>query len=253
MMRIFLNLYVLVFVFSTEATALSASWHDCKARGWSWYEEELDEELEEPVYQSPSKVLEKEKGILEEKMARALLDPSPQNVSQYIEEQNKWVNQSSLFANAWMKALLEHPEYDPRVQNPISQYGSQIRKELQRKEKELLLESLAKTHGIFFFFEGASPYSQAMSKVLKVFSMRYGWEIFPVSIDGQGTQDFLTPEINNGMAESLQIQQLPAVFAANPISKELIPLSFGLTSLDVLERNVQMQFSSDQEVSYVDH
>ncbi|MBB63449.1 MAG: type-F conjugative transfer system pilin assembly protein TraF [Waddliaceae bacterium] len=250
----FLNilLTVIIFIYTSE---LQASWHDQKARGWSWYEKieegEEEEENQEEKIQSPSQILKAEQALLEEKMAAALLVPSQENVSSYMEAQQKWINQSALFANSWMKALLESPNLDPRVIHPVSQYGSQIRKEEKRKDRKKLLENLSKTHGLFFFFEGENPYSQAMGKVVKVFALRYGWEVFSVTVDGHGVQDYPKPERDNGMAESLGISLYPALFAVNPINKEMTPLAFGLTALDVLESNIEMQFGSDLEHDYV--
>lgn len=223
---------------------LSAAWNDGRSQGWAWYEEKAkqpEKSVEEEVVQSPSDQLAQIRKDLEDSLSQALLNPTPENVIAYMRDQKKWVDQSALFASLWRLALLEDPVLDPTVEVPTSQYGLQVHKDKEGKERSSRLLALGRECGLFFFFQGDCPYSEALSRVVDAFGQRHHWEVVPVSLDGSSLENFPSPRQDNGIAQSFGVARAPAVFVVNPTIGLAVPVSYGLTTLDTLEKNVLMQ------------
>lgn len=226
---------------------LIGSWIERKAEGWAWYEDKNKEEkVEEKVISSQLTATEKVQEIrknLEEKLAQAILYPTEENVTCYMREQKKWIDQSGEFAKAWSKALLSNPNLDESVTGfPVSQYGIQVQKQILQEEKEQLLRGLAKENGLFFFYEGKSKASQVFGQVVKEFSKKYGWEVFAISVDGFYLEGFNETKEDKGISRVVGVRVFPSLFVVNPKSKEVVPVSYGLSSLDQIENNVAKQF-----------
>lgn len=229
---------------------LQAGWLERKAEGWAWYEEkEKREQAQENEDLKPSPTLSAAQQAeiirknLEEKLAAAVIEPTPENVKAYMQEQQKALNQSAKFSEIWARVLLQDPSLDATLAgHPVSQYGIQVQKQIEQEERKALIKQLSLNYGLFFFYEGQSKVSQAFALVVKEFASKYTWEILAVSMDGHLLEGFTNNQINNGIAEKWNIQNYPALFLVNPKNKDIIPISFGLSSLDQIETNISLQF-----------
>ncbi|MCB1116869.1 MAG: conjugal transfer protein TraF, partial [Chlamydiia bacterium] len=99
-------------------------WYKRKYEGWYFYEEKNQKKSNRPEKITPEKAPEIVKGIrkkLEELLSMAILDPTQENVRNYMQEQQKWVSQSSAFAKTWSDVILNHPILADRT--PITQSG----------------------------------------------------------------------------------------------------------------------------------
>lgn len=233
------------------ASLFGNNWLERKAEGWAWYE---DKESKETVNIQPSKEqtasekLALAKKSLEDKLAEALITPTEENIHSYIVEQHRWLEQSSRFSDIWARTILKHPELDPAATYyPVSQYGIQLRKEINYDKRLTLISDLSKENGLFFFYEGHSKISQAFAKVVKEFVKKHHWQVIAISVDGVVSDNFTNSKIDNGIAKSLQIKTFPCLFIINPSTKEATPISYGLSSLDRLEQNITMQFNHELE------
>ncbi len=233
---------------------LCADWHERKAEGWAWYEErraleeheEPDQEEEKPL-SSSEQILEVRKN-LEEKLANAVLDPSPENVQSYMEEQQKWTERSSHFAKVWTQLLLNQPQLDyTATQRPVSQYGLQLYKKRIQEEKERLIGSLVGDYGLFFFYAGADQASEVFGKIVQELEKKYGWKTIAISTDGKYLKDFEDTKKDNGAAKALEVDLVPALYLINPKDNIAVPISFGLVALDQIENNIVLQFKETME------
>jgi len=226
---------------------IDAGWIDQKAEGWAWYEDrekskEVEAHEEEVCRETAVAILEKVRQDLEEKLATALLNPTSENIQSYMREQKRWVDQSHLFATQWSRALLDSPELDNTILNPVSHYGAQVQKNVKREHLASLIGNVSREYGLMFFYEGEKLASKAFSKVVKSFADYYNWNILAVSLDGAILSDFPYSRADNGISAEFPLEAKPALFAVNPKTNEVIPLAFGLASIDQIENNCQMQF-----------
>ncbi len=247
--------------------SLQAGWLDRKAEGWFWYEdrEKKEEELVSeqpkvlaappvlPIPPPPLTAAEEMASIrkeLEERLSRAVLEPTEENVFAYMQMQKYWTERSAQFSQTWLKNLLTHPELDTRLTaGPITQYGVQVQKQILREQKEEKIHALAKTHGLFFFYEGGSKISQAFSFVVKEFAKKYTWQVIAISCDGVLIPGFENNHVNQGMTQRLGIDHFPSLFLVEPKSQVIMPIAFGLSSIDQIEENIEIQFSSHSRSS----
>ena len=214
------------------------------ARGWHWYEDRVQEKPEEkkkaspqtsPPVLTPTQKIAAYKKDLEAKLHLALVNPTPENVKAYMEAQIKGQEMAQRFSDAWMQAVYTHPHLDYTAKRPLNHVGRQILGQQEEKSKEVKLKHLAKTHGLFFFFEGGCPYCEAFAPVVKAFAQKYGFKILAISIDGKTLPEFPTPQKDNGIVQKFGIRDVPVLLAVEPKGGNVIPLSHGFVSQGELE------------------
>lgn len=240
---------------------LQGDWLDRKAEGWFWYEDREKKEEEKvtephknsptlPISSSPLPLTAAEEMALirkdlEERLSQAILEPTNENVLAYMQMQQYWTERSAQFSQVWLKNLLSHPELDTRLTaGPITQYGVQVQKQILREQREDKIRSLAQSYGIFFFYEGTSKISQAFSFVVNEFAKRYAWQVIAISCDGVLIPGFENNQNNQGITQRLKIDTFPSLFLVEPRQQIILPIAFGLSSIDQIEENIEIQLSS---------
>lgn len=249
-----------LILFLSIQSFTDAGWIDRKAEGWAWYEDLKKEEekseiipvqpipvavVKQPL--TPSDELSQVKKEMENSLAEAVLRPTTESVGQYMEMQKKWVDQSGVFAQAWARVLLEKPFLDETTRTPVSQYGIQVQKKIIQERKETVIKQLAKDHGLFFFYEGKKQTSAAFALVVKAFAQRYQWEVFAVSLDKTKLEGFKNNQQDNGISRAFNVETAPSLYVVNPKTHEVIPIAFGLITVEQIENNLLLQFTEPQE------
>ncbi len=247
-----MNSQILLCLFLLLSNSLLfANWHDRKAEGWAWYEERRKHEEEKVLPKTPatpSEQLQEIRQKIEEKLAKAVLEPTPENIKAYMTEQQKWVDHSAYFAQVWEKILLSYPHLDNTAKSlPVSQYGLQYHKQEQQIKKESLIASLAKSYGLFFFYEGKSEISLFFGQIVKEFSKKYDMQTVAISVDGVKIEGFESHKKDNGIASTLGVDVMPALYLIDPQTDTAVPISFGLVGMDKIEDNIVLQFQEDSK------
>lgn len=218
-----------------------------KAKGWHWYQQrEADPKRQERkgdpnVPPSAATELATQRKALEEALAESLLRPTPRNVARYQRLQYQWLTQSHAFASVWQQNLLQHPELDATVKNPVTQYGIHIKKEEDQLTLEATIKALSQQYGLFFIYQGNCKWCQGMGHIVKQLSEKYGWKVLGISQDGVRLKEFPASKLDNGISQAWGLRGVPAVFVVNPETEQVIPIGHGLISLDQLERNLIRQ------------
>lgn len=132
-------------------------WYEEKLEGWYYFQDRLQDEINFSQDEA-EEILEGEKQNLKELLALALLIPTEENIKNFVREQNRWMDQSALFANQW-KAAITPP--------------------------------VAKTHFLLFCFRGKDPASSAAWNRAKRFAEKNHWTLKAVSLDGQGMKGWM--------------------------------------------------------------
>ncbi len=255
--------YLLVGVLSSlPLQNLSGGWLERKAEGWFWYEDrekkqKVEEQLEPPTplltslpassAQIPLTATEEMALIrkdLEERLNKAMLDPTEENVIAYMHMQQHWIHQSAQFSQVWLRNLLNAPELDSRLHDPVTQYGVQVQKQILREQREERIRDLAKTYGLFFFYEGNNKVSQAFSFVVGELAKKYGWQVIAIACDGFLIPEFENSQLNHGIAQRLNVEMFPALFLVEPNKQMAIPIAYGLSSVDQIEDNIDIQLQA---------
>lgn len=228
---------------------LPAYWHD-RWRGWHFYEDPPREEEQAlpppPAVSAPAagrrapelEEFERLQKTLEEYRNIAIIQPTEANVRRYMELEAKVVNQASAFADVAKRVAWATPELDPTLQGrPVNAKALEVFDEIQRAERSRTVTALGKDHVLFFFYRSDCPYCHAFAPVLEAFQARHGIQVVAVSLDGGPMPGFPAARRDNGIANALQVSQVPAVFLAQPFSGQITPIGFGvLSESQLLER-----------------
>ncbi|MDH5179521.1 MAG: type-F conjugative transfer system pilin assembly protein TraF [Gammaproteobacteria bacterium] len=224
-------------------------WFGRHAEGWFWYvtppvdeEQRTDDKagsLPSTVTMLPPKAaLKAFQEKLENAQALAIMKPTDENVAAYLHLQKQAMENSQQFANVWQQVVWTTPELDHTLVRPTSPQAVNAYYDKQNAQHKVELSSIARTHGLFYFFKGSCPYCKRFSPMLKIFAEQHGFHITAISLDGGNSPDFPNPRLDNGTAKRLGVNTVPAVYLIQPRERSVQPVSFGLISPSELEQRI---------------
>ena len=242
------------------ADAEGDSWHRRQREGWFWYstapEAEDEAAAEKPVDQSGTSLypsltatidataeLERVRQQVAQKVARAVLQPSEENLLAYLETMEEVLGRARLAADHHKRVLWRHPRFDRAVKRPsTSPLGALTWKRELREDMDRSLRKLAGTHGLYFFVSGSCPYCEVMAPAVLSFAERHGFVLIPVSLDGGAPAEFPDFERAPEMARELAVATVPAVFIVEGGTGVATPVLYGVASIEELERRLYRLF-----------
>jgi len=240
---------------------LQADFFKRHAEGWHWYQDPPQKEEPSPQKEtrkpsfevrsslSPTQRIEAQKKEVEDALNLAIMEPTTENVRNYIVLQKQVMDRSEEFANVWQKTIMTHPELDETLNHPSDQNALHVYNDLKRQDMQKQIKALSQEYGLFFFFKGACPYCHGFAPLVKDFSKTYGWSVLAVSLDGGKVKEFPDAKTDNGIASRLNIQSVPALLAIHPKTGDVIPLAYGMVSLSEIERRIALLYPSSSGAS----
>lgn len=176
---------------------------------------------------------------LQEMRAEAVLEPTTENVSAYIRFQRVQLDRASHFTAVWQRVLWQQPDLDYTLQRPVSNLAKKVWSDARAAEQTDLLATLGERYGIFYIYSGSCGACRAFSPLMRAFADRYGLTVKAVSTDGAPNDYFPDALADVGQVTALGLsgQPVPAVILFDAVSREVIPVGFGLmTEEDLKER-----------------
>ena len=233
-------------------TPPSSYWSDAW-RGWHFYEDPEPDTQDRPAPSpKPAAPTAKPKALrppeiaeferlqktLEETRNIAIMRPTEANVRRYMELESRVVARASTFADVAQRVAWATPELDPTLQGrPVNAKALEVFEQQQMSQRTENIGTLGRDHVLFFFFRGDCPYCHAFAPTLGAFEARYGIKVVAISIDGGTMPGFPDARRDNGIATTLKVSQVPAVYLAQPFTGKIMPIGFGvLSESQLLER-----------------
>jgi conjugal transfer pilus assembly protein TraF len=230
-----------------DATAAaSRSMLDDVRRGWHFFDDPEPEASEDraqaKLEQSPAgtkadadsedlRRFDAMQRRLEDYRKIAVLNPTDRNVRRYMEMENRVFRMAGRFSDVSQRVAWSTPELDMSLQGrPINARAIDVFDKVQASQRQDSIAALAKSHVLFFFFRSDCPYCHAFSPTLRAFEGKSGIKVVPVSLDGGGLPAYPEPRRDNGIATTLQVTQVPALYLAEPSSGKITPIGFGILS-----------------------
>ena len=176
---------------------------------------------------------------LEELKAKAVLEPSPENIVAYVRYQREQLDRASTFADVWERAIWQHPDLDYTLQRPVGTLGKTAWLEQRKNDREATIASLSERYGLFFFYSSSCGACEVFSPIVRSLSDKYHLSVLPVSMDGGPTRAFPRYVVNNGQYEKMGLEggQVPALVLFDTYLKKPIPIGYGVMAEDeVLQR-----------------
>jgi conjugal transfer pilus assembly protein TraF len=229
----------------------------CDDAKWHWYcdERPAEKKQQEKGNESKSAAAQKRADLKDIKTASALreelkrrediaiMQPTPENLRDYLEVHMAVQNKSSEFADAWRRVVWTNPDLDYSQKHPVNNTGIRLNKEKREKDVDRHMATLAKEHGLMFFFRSDCPYCHAMAPVLEMIERKYGMEILAVSTDNAPLPGLAKWVTNQGQFETLlqthglREPRVPALFVASKKNGDTAPVGMGVMAYtEIIER-----------------
>lgn len=176
---------------------------------------------------------------LEELKAKAILEPTSDNIIAYVRYQREQLDRASTFADVWERAIWQHPDLDYTLQRPVSTLGKTAWLAQRKTDREAVIASLSERYGLFFFYSSSCGACEVFSPIVRTLSDKYHLSVLPVSMDGGPTPAFPRFVVNQGQYEKMGLEggQVPALVLFDTYLKKPIPIGYGIMAEDeVLQR-----------------
>lgn len=218
--------------------------YERKEEGWFWYQkkpEPVEEKIEEIEPLPPVVVAEFEttpelppetkaaigpsvyssawlKEALPNYRMLAIDDPKVENVKTYLYLQRLAIDKAERYALATEMATVGDPFLDETVRRPLANFATGSVDSATGLAKNNLMKEIAQRAGLFFFFSSECTLCELQAPLIKTLVTHEGFSIIPVSVNGKNLMDspFDSFQLNQGHAEMLGVQTLPALYLATP-------------------------------------
>ena len=244
---------LMLIAFAASAQEADSLYWSDSWRGWHFYEDPAPEEHERPalpdksasVALSPQPLrapelieFERLQKALEDTRNIAIMRPTEANVRRYMELESQVVARASTFADVAQRVAWATPELDPTLQGrPVNAKALEVFEQTELADRSRSIATLGKDHVLFFFYRSDCPYCHAFAHMLEAFQARHHIQVVAISVDGGPMPGFPDARPDNGIATTLKVTQVPAVFLAQPFSGKITPIGFGvLSESQLLER-----------------
>ncbi len=176
---------------------------------------------------------------LEELKAKAILEPTPENVSAYIAYQREQLDRASSFADVWRRAVWQNPELDYTLQRPVNLLGKRAWLDQRRQDREQVMTSIARRYGVFYFYSSTCAACEVFAPIMRGIADRFGISVMAVSMDGGPSAAFPHFLVNTGQYEAMGLtgKQVPALVLFDVATKRPTPIGYGVMAADeVMDR-----------------
>ena len=171
---------------------------------------------------------------LDELKARAILEPTTDNVIAYVRFQREQLDRSSTFADVWQRALWQTPEIDYTLQRPVSTVGKRAWLDNRSAERQAAMARLSQRYGIFYFYAQSCAACEIQSPILKSVGDSNRLSIVAVSMDGGPNRTFPNYVVDSGQRARMGLHDraTPALVLFDTVTKRAIPIGTGLMAAD---------------------
>lgn len=158
----------------------------------------------------------------------AVMNPTDEHIKNYLELWQMTQNKGAVFADNWRRVVWQNPELDYSLKRPANNTAIKTYDVQRNQNEDDYLKTLAKEHGLIFFFRSDCPYCHAMAPAVKMLGKKYGIDILAVSVDGAP----LLPEFplfsdGRSKAQAWGIERVPALFIGSKTTGDHAAIGFG--------------------------
>ncbi|GGD76891.1 conjugal transfer protein TraF [Croceicoccus mobilis] len=184
---------------------------------------------------------------LRELKARAIIEPTPANVTAYIRFQRRQLDQAALFSDVWQRAIWQDPDLDYTLQRPVSTLGKRQWQDARKAERDAAMRSLSARYGLFYFFAQSCGACEVMSPIVRSVTSTWNITVRAISTDGGPSKQFpdYTVETNQRARMGLEPKVTPAVVLWDAQNQRAIPIGYGVMSADELQDRIYLLTSKD--------
>lgn len=189
---------------------------------------------------------------LRELKARAILEPTPTNVTAYIRFQREQLDRASLFSDVWQRAIWQDPDLDYTLQRPVSTLGKRQWEDDRKVARDNAMAHLSQRFGLFYFFAQSCGACEIMSPIVRSVASTWSITVRAISTDGGPSRQFpdYTVETNQRARMGLEPKVTPAVVLWDAVRSRAIPIGYGVMSADELQDRIYLLTSKEAGHDY---
>lgn len=227
-----------------------------RGQGWSWYSIPAVDYTEDAPTQANtatppttySEKMERFQAHYKEALNKAVLTQDVEDVADAARLHKWMMEQSQNYGTAMKQVLLKYPELSNEIKFPTAQLARQVAYQEKKATRKQAIEQLSKTHGLFYFYQGGSPYDQTMAQSVQDLADEYGIALIGFAVDGQPLPQIKNNKPHSKQMQNLGVKALPALFLVNPKTKQSMPLAYGFIAQDdVKDRFVDLATNYGKE------
>lgn len=179
---------------------------------------------------------------LRELKARAILEPTPANVTAYVRFQREQLDRASLFSDVWQRAIWQDPDLDYTLQRPISTLAKRQWQDSRTAERNGVMAGLSTRYGLFYFFAQSCGACEVMAPIVRSVTGTWGITVRAISTDGGPSHHFpnYIVETNQRAKMGLEPKVTPAVVLWDALKGRPIPIGYGVMSADELQDRIYL-------------
>lgn len=180
------------------------------------------------------KQLDKIGAQLEELKAKAILEPTPDNVIAYVRYQREQLDRASTFTDVWERAIWQHSDLDYTLQRPVDTLGKSAWLAQRKVDQEAVMASLSERYGLFLFYSASCGACEVFSPIVRTLADKYNISVLAVSMDGGPNPNFPRFVVNHGQYQKMGLSggQVPALVLFDTYLKKPIPIGYGVMAED---------------------
>jgi conjugal transfer pilus assembly protein TraF len=177
---------------------------------------------------------------LDELKARAILEPSEENVTAYIRFQREQLDRASMFSDVWQRSMWQNPDLDYTLQRPVTTLAKRAWIDNRKAEQEMALRNLSKRYGIFYFYAQSCGACDIFAPILKSLADGSGFNVVAVSMDGGPNRVFPNYVVDVGQHAKMGLSSkaTPALVLYDTQRRRPIPIGTGILSADEITERI---------------
>jgi len=189
---------------------------------------------------------------LRELKAKAILEPTPTNVTAYIRFQREQLDRASLFSDVWQRSIWQDPDLDYTLQRPVSTLGKRQWQDARSAERNTVMAHLSERYGLFYFFAQTCGACEVMSPIVQGVASTWHITVRAISTDGGPSRHFpnYSVETNQRSRMGLEPRITPAVVLWDAAKGHAIPIGYGVMSADELQDRIYLLTSKEAGRDY---
>jgi conjugal transfer pilus assembly protein TraF len=179
---------------------------------------------------------------LRELRAKAIIDPTPENVTAYIRFQRQQLDRASLFSDVWQRAIWQDPELDYTLERPVGALAKKQWQDARSAERDAAMARLSQRYGLFYFFAQTCGACEVMSPIVKAVADRWRLTVRAISTDGGPSRHFPNYRAENGERPKMGLEPAitPALVLWDSRAGRAIPIGYGVLSADELQDRIYL-------------
>lgn len=176
------------------------------------------------------------------RLARAVMSPSKETLSSYLEVNHFMLEKSNTFAKTWQQTLWGLPQFDQTVTFPNANFAQVALKENKAKEKQSRLSALKNRYALLFVVQEGCSFCDVMAPVSRFLEETHGIKTLPIYIGNAQPASWPNALPDNGILRQLSektqttITQTPAIFVVAQSGEARLIASGALAADELINR-----------------